>query len=145
MIEVKTENDTLTPVASKPIHAKPNLYSFYFEIIKEIGLRYGYNIIVHGSINRDLDLIAIPWVEVVGDKEKMVDEIVDVISGILSIQNRSIEDTVGTRYGLKPHGRIVYIININRDVEYKYNIIAEIKEYADPQYYIDLSVITSSL
>lgn len=44
----------------KPIHAKPSLFSFYFEIIKEIGLKHGYNIVLHGSMNRDLDLIAIP-------------------------------------------------------------------------------------
>jgi hypothetical protein len=143
--EEKDNNHVSIPVAFKPIHAKPSLYSFYFEVIKEIGLKYDYNIVVDGSMNRDLDLIAIPWVEIIGDKEKMVDEIVDVIGGILSIQDRSIEDMVGTRYGLKPHGRIVYIIQINRNIEYKYNIMAEIKEYADPQYYIDLSVITGSL
>ena len=30
----------LAPVIVKPIHAKPSLYSFYFEVIKEIGLKY---------------------------------------------------------------------------------------------------------
>lgn len=135
----------LATVIAKPIHAKPSLYSFYFEVIKEIGLKYGYNIVLHGSMNRDLDLIAIPWEETIGDKEKMVDEIVSVIGGVLSMQNRSVDNPIGTRFGLKPNGRIVYIININRDIEYKYNIISEIKDYADPQYYIDLSVMVGSL
>ena len=135
----------LAPVIAKPIHAKPSLYSFYFEVIKEIGLKYGYNIVLHGSMNRDLDLIAIPWEETIGDKEQMVDEIVSVIGGVLSMQNRSVDNPKGTRFGLKPNGRIVYIININRDIEYKYNIVSEIKEYADPQYYIDLSVMVGSL
>lgn len=53
---------------TKPIHAKPSLYAFYFDVIKEIGLQYGYNIVLHGSMNRDLDLIAIPWQEQIGDK-----------------------------------------------------------------------------
>ena len=135
----------LAPVIVKPIHAKPSLYSFYFEVIKAIGLKYGYNIVLHGSMNRDLDLIAIPWEETIGDKEQMVDEIVSVIGGVLSMQNRSVDNPIGTRFGLKPNGRIVYIININRDIEYKYNIISEIKDYADPQYYIDLSVMVGSL
>ena len=126
----------------KPIHAKPSLFSFYFEIIKEIGLKHGYNIVLHGSMNRDLDLIAIPWVENIGDKEVMVDEIAEVIGGTLLMQNRSVNDTIGTRYGYKPHNRRVYIININRDFEMKFNgLVSKIKEYADPQYYIDLSVI----
>lgn len=140
------DNNMLPPVIVKPIHAKPSLFAFYFEIIKEIGLKYGYNIVLHGSMNRDLDLIAIPWEENIIDKELMVDEIVAVIGGALLMQNRSVNDTVGTRFDYKPHNRIVYIININRDFEMKFNgLVSEIKEYADPQYYIDLSIIIGSL
>lgn len=126
----------------KPIHAKPALYAFYMEAIKEIGLRYGYNIVPHGSFNRDLDLIAIPWVEDIGDKDSMIDDIASLIGGVVLMQNRSKDNIDGDRFGLKPHGRIVYIININRDIEWKFNgIIAELKNYSDPQYYIDISVI----
>lgn len=126
----------------KPIHAKPSLYSFYFEVIKEIGLKYGYNIVLHGSLNRDLDLIAIPWEETIGDKEQMINDISEAIGGNILMQNRSIDNIDGDRFGLKPHGRIVYIININRDFKMKFNgLKSTIVEYSDPQYYIDLSVI----
>lgn len=126
----------------KPIHAKPSLYAFYFEIIKEIGLKYGYNIVLHGSMNRDLDLIAIAWSEDVGNVDEMIDEIALTIGGFLMMQNRSSTNEAGERFSLKPHGRIVYIININRDFEMKFNGTAtEIKDYADPQYYIDISVL----
>lgn len=126
----------------KPIHAKPSLYAFYFEIIKEIGLKYGYNIVLHGSMNRDLDLIAIAWSEDVGNVDEMIDEIALTIGGFLMMQNRSSINEAGERFSLKPHGRIVYIININRDFEMKFNGTAtEIKDYADPQYYIDISVL----
>ena len=73
----------LASVIRKPVHAKPSLYSFYFELIKEIGLKYGYNIVLHGSMNRDLDLIAIPWQEVLGNVVSMVDEIADTIGGVI--------------------------------------------------------------
>lgn len=136
----------LAPVIVKPIHAKPSLYSFYFEVIKEIGLKYGYNIVLHGSMSRDLDLIAIPWEENIGDKEKMIDEIAEIIGGNLLMQNRSVDNIEGDRFCIKPHGRIVYIINLNRDFEMKFNgFVSKIKEYADPQYYIDLSVMSGSL
>jgi hypothetical protein len=126
----------------KPIHAKPSLYAFYFDIIKEIGLKYGYNIVLHGSMNRDLDLIAIPWVDVVGDVDKMIDEISLVIGGNVLLQNRSVNNLKGDRYYLMPHGRTVYVININRDFEQKHNgFKTEIKEYSDPMYYIDISVM----
>jgi hypothetical protein len=136
----------LAPVIVKPIHAKPSLYSFYFEVIKEIGLKYGYNIVLHGSMCRDLDLIAIPWGETIGDKESMIDNISEAIGGSILMQNRSVNNIEGDRYGIKPHGRIVYIINLNRDFEMKFNgLVSKIKEYADPQYYIDLSVMGGSL
>lgn len=136
----------LAPVIVKPIHAKPSIYSFYFEVIKEIGLKYGYNIVLHGSMNRDLDLIAIPWEETIGDKEQMVDEITTALGGELLDNSRHSDGQKGIRYGLKPHGRIVYVININRVFEMKCDgFIYKIKEYSDPQYYIDLSVMVGSL
>lgn len=126
----------------KPVHAKPSLYAFYFEVIKEIGLKYGYNIVLHGSMNRDLDLIAIPWQEVIGDKDEMIDEIALVIGGFVMMQNRSVDDLIGTRYSNTYHGRMQYIININRDFKIKLDgLIAKIQEYADTQYYIDISII----
>jgi hypothetical protein len=154
-MKTKTENKTLKPnepviavdpvlasVIVKPIHAKPSLYSFYFTVIKEIGLKYGYNIVLHGSMNRDLDLIAIPWEETIGDKEQMINDISEAIGGNILMQNRSVNNIDGDRFGTKPHGRITYIINLNRDFEMKFNgLVSKIKEYADPQYYIDISVI----
>ena len=136
----------LAPVIVKPIHAKPSLYSFYFEVIKEIGLKYGYNIVLHGSMSRDLDLIAIPWEETIGDKEQMINDISEAIGGNILMQNRSVDNIEGDRCGIKPHGRVVYIINLNRDFEMKFNgLVSKITEYADPQYYIDLSVMVSPL
>ena len=75
---------------SKPIHAKPSLYAFYFDIIKNIGLNYGYNIVLHGSLNRDLDIIAIPWIDDIGDLDSMIDEITNTIGGSIMYFNRSI-------------------------------------------------------
>ena len=49
--------------ASKPTHVKPSFYAFIYEQIKEIAKDYGYNLVLHGSMNRDLDLIAIPWID----------------------------------------------------------------------------------
>lgn len=126
----------------KPIHAKPSLYAFYFEIIKEIGIKYGYNIVLHGSMNRDLDLIAIPWQEVIDNKDEMIDEISITIGGHVMMQNRSVDDIIGTRYSITHHGRMQYIININRDFKMKLDgLIAKIQEYADTQYYIDISIM----
>lgn len=131
-------------MTTKPIHARPSLYAFYFEVIKEIGLKYGYNIVLHGSMNRDLDLIAIPWIENIGDKDLMIDEVAKTIGGEVMMTNRSVDNIDGDRFSQHPHGRIIYVININRDFKMAHNsMVVKVEEYSDPQYYIDISVLTN--
>lgn len=120
------------PGGVKPTHAKPSLYALYFESIKDIGTKYGYNIVLHGSLNRDLDLIAIPWQEKIGDKIKMIEYIAKHIGG--HILHQATNKT--------HHGREQYIININRTVEYKFDGMAStVQNHVDPQYYIDISIL----
>lgn len=122
----------------KPVHAKPSIYAFYFEIIKEIGKEFGYNIVLHGSLNRDLDLIAIPWQPVLYDKMAMLNKIAEAIGGY--ILNEDQEQMNANSIVL--HGREQYVINVNRSIKQKYNgLVAEFIECEDPQYYIDISVL----
>lgn len=115
-------------MAEKPIHAKPQLYSLIFYGLKEIALKYGYNLVLHGSINRDLDLIAIPWVKE-ADAAKidiMINEFRDYTGG-----------SFNTGHGdyLAPWRRS-YVINLNRGGYQKDDSYVQ-----DPQWYIDISVI----
>lgn len=41
----------------------PVLYAIYFGILKKVARRYGYALALHGSLTRDMDLVAFPWVE----------------------------------------------------------------------------------
>lgn len=117
----------------KPMHAKPGLYAFFFEGLKAIARSYGYNLVLHGSMNRDLDLIAIPWVlGCQGSHERMIREFCDCI-GHASIMVLPEKDC--PLYNVTAHGRMQYVININRECEQKGD------DWLDPQYYIDISVI----
>ncbi len=113
----------------KPIHAKPSLYAYYFLQLKEIALTYGYNLVLHGSLNRDLDLIAIPWKEEIGNKEEMIKEFCEYIGGYLLMPDATND------FKVTHHGRMQYVININRG-GYKGDEYIE-----DPYYYIDISVM----
>lgn len=117
---------------TKPIHARQSLYAFYFEVIKDIGLKYGYNIVLHGSMSRDLDLIAIPWQEKIGDKHEMLKEICELLDGSILTDDKRITF----------HGREIWIININRRITCKYDgMSVTFERNLDPQYYIDISII----
>lgn len=132
----------------KPIHAKPSLYAFYFEVLKEIALKYGYNLVLHGSMKRDLDLVAIPWQENIGSHDEMIEEFITHLGGDLQYANgvpRSLAlkynekiDSSWLKYNITHHGRMHYIININRECKTVDNV------RVDPQYYIDISIIPSS-
>jgi hypothetical protein len=110
----------------KPIHARPSLYAYYFYDLKKIALRYGYNLVLHGSMNRDLDLIAIPWEDKVKDHGKMIKAMAKFIGGTLLMWGK-------LEWTKKPHGRMAYVINLNRG--------EKSKTYKDPQYYLDISVM----
>jgi hypothetical protein len=123
---------------TKPIHARPSLYAFYFEGIKEIGLRYGYNIVLHGSLNRDLDLIAIPWQELIGDKLEMLNEIAAAIGGHILEEGEEQRKLFREKF----HGRDCWVININRSIKNKFSgMVTEFIDEGDPQYYIDISIL----
>jgi hypothetical protein len=113
----------------KPTHVKPSLYAYYFEKLKITAKRYGYNLVLHGSLNRDLDLIAIPWTDSPKDEFKLIQALSRNITGYYSKQKSHY------LYSVLPGGRHSYIININRGGAWNY--------YQDGQYYIDISVTPS--
>lgn len=117
----------------KPTHAKPQLYAYYFLQLKEIAKDFGYNLVVHGSMNRDLDLIAVPWTDEPKPELDLIHELHRSITGYAA-SPESWKDI----YMFKelPGGRRSYVINVNRrqtDGNGNYQ--------EDPQYYIDISLI----
>ncbi len=117
----------------KPTIIKPSLYTYYFLQLKELALEFGYNLVIHGSMNRDLDLIAIPWVNDPKPQLEMIKSLADWIGG-------SVDESI---IGTLPGGRTSYVINLNRG-GYKKNaeglIIDPLEFVDDPEYYIDISV-----
>lgn len=117
----------------KPIAAKPNVYAYYFLNMKELALSFGYNLVLHGSLNRDLDIIAIPLSNQPRPEREMINALTKWVGGTLD------ESLIGAL----PGGRTSYVINLNRG-GYKRNaeglIIDPIEFVKDPEYYIDISV-----
>jgi hypothetical protein len=116
---------------AKPIQVKPSFYAYNYYALKEIALKYGYNLVLHGSLNRDLDLIAIPWQPDIRDFRDMLKEFADYLGG--SILQESEEDF--ERFRKKYHGRECHVINLNRKCE----MINDV--WTDAQWYVDISII----
>ncbi|KPH60320.1 hypothetical protein ADT71_20600 [Novosphingobium sp. ST904] len=65
----------------------------------------GYALTVHGSLNRDIDLVAVPWTEFnVWSKEALLDALVGAV--------RAVTGRCGSSGGWasKPHGRFAHIL-----------------------------------
>lgn len=87
----------------KPNYAPIYAAALYPELAK-IFIKHGWALAVHGSLARDMDLIAVPWSEAVDDPETVIDEICS------HFDIRVID--APERVGIKNHGRIAYTISV---------------------------------
>lgn len=110
----------------KPIKARPSFYAHLFYQMKEIAQKEGYNLVLHGSLNRDLDLILIPWSEKLGQVDDIINEFIKMTGGRLLHQ---------TEQQIKcfPHGRESRVIHLMKGGYWN--------NWKDEQYYLDISVI----
>lgn len=83
-----------------PCYAAVYSAAMYPELVGLAKAR-GYALAVHGSLRRDFDLIAIPWIDEAASPEDLVSDIVRTFAG-----NVIGESTV------KPHGRTAWTISI---------------------------------
>jgi hypothetical protein len=82
-------------------------YAWMIPVVTRIARRHGYAIGVHGSMSRDLDLIAVPWVDDANDPALMVEEILRLTDGkIAKHPNMPEADWIE----VKPHGRRAWTI-----------------------------------
>lgn len=112
---------------SKPIKAKPSFYARCYFNLKEIALTFGYNLVLHGSLDRDLDLIAIPWVDAPGDELEMIREFEMYLTGRIHVGGAE-----QYMFSVLPGGRNSYVINLNRGGRFN--------NYVDEEWYLDISV-----
>lgn len=82
----------------------PLMYAMYYNILKGIATEHGYALAIHGSLTRDLDLIAVPWVEDPKPPEEFLMAIRKTIGW--NVDDGMAYDTMVE----KPHGRIAYTI-----------------------------------
>lgn len=75
--------------------------------IREVARAHGYAVAVHGSEERDFDLVAIPWTEEAVDAEELVEELRIAVKGYI-LENQNGQQNMSR----KPHGRRAWSIHI---------------------------------
>jgi hypothetical protein len=112
-------------------NSNPIVYAMYYEPMRRIAAKYGYALALHGSMLRDMDMIAVPWSVQVGDYTKMVAEMRKITH---CVQWSEKEDGV---YGIRmPHGRRAYRLFLG-------GVHLDIENKKSSRRYIDLSIVTN--
>lgn len=63
--------------------ANPTVYCSYFGILREIAIKNGYSLSIHGSLQNDMNLIAVPWTKEAVEPEILITAFNDWISGTI--------------------------------------------------------------
>ena len=82
---------------------RPVAYICHLPRIAAKAREFGYAICVHGSLQRDFDLVAIPWSDVASDEESLIQAICETAGGF------RLENEQGCN---KPHGRRAWVIHL---------------------------------
>jgi hypothetical protein len=82
----------------KPAGYGPFYAAGIYPKLADIFRKHGYALAVHGSVNTDFDLIAVPWVAGAGDPEAIAAEVNEKFAAKFARQDPEV----------RAHGRIVY-------------------------------------
>lgn len=113
----------------KPLKAKPMFYSMCFDSLQSIARELGYNLLLHGSLDRDMDLVAVPWVDEPSSHRELLQALDMHLRGI-KYHDDHYES--GYMFSMLPGGRYSYVINLDRG--------GPLNGYVDRQYYLDISI-----
>ena len=92
------------------IEGKPVFYAVLYNSMRKAAIDCGYALALHGSMQSDMDLMAMPWVEDAKPVEELVKAIDDCVGQTVW---KEFSITKGPTH--RPHGRMVYTISIMGD------------------------------
>ena len=97
--------------------SKAAFYAVLYSDFRKAALDCGYALALHGSMARDMDILAVAWVEDAKTHEELAESIFECIG------DTDWKEHYKTTVTYKPHGRVAYTLHIMGD------------------YFIDLSII----
>lgn len=103
-----------------------DVYQKRLPIMRTIAREHGYALAVHGTGLRDMDIVAVPWVESVSTPDVLAEAIRAAIDGVILNDGES-NDFTRRNPQPKPHGRLAYTIQIGAG------------------HYIDLGIVRAAL
>ncbi len=88
------------------------IYAQLLPKIREAAKPLGYAIAIHGTMSRDFDLLAVPWIEEAAEPADLVKMIAEAVGGYVigDTDKRTAEGHVSEEPTQRPHGRMSWNI-----------------------------------
>jgi len=94
-------------------------YVTLFPMLSDIAQEHGYSLSIHGSIQTDFDLIAIPWVEDAKEPKYLLDAFAKYLEVDLNIFGTGRDRDPG----IKPHGRLAWNLYLGNGAKIDLSIL----------------------
>jgi hypothetical protein len=101
-----------------PSPARAAAYVALYPMLLQIAKDHGYTLAVHGSLHRDFDLIAVPWVEAASDALTLIRAMrkkTRMVTQHEKSDRKWHKDCSPTQ---KPHGRVGYSLHVTNSGMY---------------------------
>lgn len=94
-----------------PISARAAAYCALYPMLLQVAQDHGYALAVHGSLHRDFDLIAIPWVKEASEPLALIQAFKEATRAVThhEMADKEFPDCNPTK---KPHGRVAYSLHV---------------------------------
>lgn len=95
-----------------PSPARAAAYVALYPMLVAIAKRHGYALAVHGSVTRDFDLVAIPWIEEASDALTLIKAFKEATKTVTTHEDFDHIGEDDLRPQQKPHGRTAYCLHV---------------------------------
>lgn len=110
--EKEAASDSADSPRQKELPSRPLCHVFLLPLTMKAARACGYTLALHGTLQRDFDLVAIPWTE----EAKSAEELVEAIRGASGgMKLAEWEEKVHQNPQDKPHGRRAWTIILGSD------------------------------
>lgn len=100
-----------------PSPARAAAYVALYPMLVQVAKRHGYALAVHGSVARDFDLIAVPWIEEASEPLTLIKAFKKATRTVVHHEefDHLVKDCQPTQ---KPHGRLAYSLHVTNSGMY---------------------------
>lgn len=101
---------------SVTINGKASFYACILDDLKIAALSCGWALGIHGSLQNDMDIMAMPWTEDAADAKTLIKSLSECFNGNIFVEMN--ENPI-----YKPNNRVVYVMRIWKDWYLDINVI----------------------